>query len=723
MYFNIYSIPVIAAGLFMMVLAIIFFKYRFLPGLKYFSLALFAGATYSYFYALEISTDQLNLVSIFYKFEYLGIPFLPAFYLAFAIKYTGKRTNLSRGTLLAILTIPALTSIIVFTNSYHGLHLSEGRIENQGYFPAFVFKAGIWYWVHQAYSIISFTLSFIFFLGMWLRSAPAFRRQVAIILIASLVPFVVYVFYLSGSFPWGLDPIPFTFALAGFIAHIGLTRFGLFKLTPIARNLLFEKIPNPVIVFDETLRIVDRNQSADKLLGIQPRVIGLPASEVLSAYPQILKLLDYNSIGEEPIITELKSNNSTFYFQSICNPLFDDNQVLRGKMLILLDVTQQRIAEMNRREIEEKFRLIFENAPIGVVYFDKNGIIKVCNDYFVRLIGSSRQEIVGLNCLTLPDKRVASAFKEAIEGKKGFFEGEYLTFTGNKNIIVKALFQPVYLQDNQIQGGFGIIEDISERKEAEKKIHRKIEELQRINAEKDRFFSIVAHDLRSPFTAFLGFTELMIEETENLSVAELRDFALQIRKSATSLFGLLENLLEWSRLKQQSISMSMEPLMLERIITNSINILEETAQKKEISIETQIDNSIQVLADEKMLSSIFRNLISNSIKFTPRVGKVNISARVTGDGMLEIKVSDNGVGISEANIRRLFRIDQKVSTPGTEEECSIGLGLILCNEFVEKHGGKIWVESQPGIGSEFYFTIPLIKETLQTISNYQDDKN
>ncbi len=236
-------------------------------------------------------------------------------------------------------------------------------------------------------------------------------------------------------------------------------------------------------------------------------------------------------------------------------------------------------------------------------------------------------------------------------------------------------------------------------------ISEKNKNLADANSDKDRFFSIIAHDLRSPFNAFLGFTELMADDSADLTKEEMKSYAQEIRKAAMQLFGLLENLLEWSRLQRNNITLNKQLYPLARIIELSLNALSENATKKNITITVDTDESLTVFVDDKMMQSVLRNLISNAIKFTPRGGKVNIAA-FHSNGELNVAVSDNGVGIKQDNIRKLFKINETLSKTGTEGEPSTGLGLVLCKEFIEKHNGKIWVESEVGKGSTFYFSLP-----------------
>ncbi|HZY26404.1 MAG TPA: PAS domain S-box protein [Bacteroidales bacterium] len=248
-----------------------------------------------------------------------------------------------------------------------------------------------------------------------------------------------------------------------------------------------------------------------------------------------------------------------------------------------------------------------------------------------------------------------------------------------------------------------------DRKKTEEEIKLKNELLQAINAEKDKFFSIIAHDLRGPLSAFVAATQIITEEIQNMSMDEIKEIAESMKASATNIYSLLENLLEWSRLKRGGIDFLPEKLNLKKKIVECVDVLSESARKKGINVEIKMSDEIDVFADSHMFDAVIRNLVSNAIKFTNRGGLVNVSA-VYIDHTVEIKIKDSGIGMPTELKNRLFQINEKISRPGTEGELSTGLGLLLCKEFVEKNNGKIWAESEPGIGSTFYFTMMQCKE-------------
>ncbi|MEI6694765.1 MAG: hybrid sensor histidine kinase/response regulator [Bacteroidota bacterium] len=248
-------------------------------------------------------------------------------------------------------------------------------------------------------------------------------------------------------------------------------------------------------------------------------------------------------------------------------------------------------------------------------------------------------------------------------------------------------------------------EEVKARVATHLKICRQNLELKQLNAEKDKFFSIIAHDLRSPFTGFLGLTQILEEQLSDLSKEEILDFSTSMRKSATKLFTLLENLLEWARIQQGLIPFTPETVQLLAVVNESIGMIKESASLKQIEIIYDIPDEITVVTDTNILQTILRNLVSNAVKFTSKNGSIIISVLPQNDGSMVISIKDTGIGMSQHIMDNLFRIDVNTSRKGTDGETSTGLGLIICKDFIEKHGGKLWVESEVGKGSSFNFTL------------------
>jgi signal transduction histidine kinase len=234
-------------------------------------------------------------------------------------------------------------------------------------------------------------------------------------------------------------------------------------------------------------------------------------------------------------------------------------------------------------------------------------------------------------------------------------------------------------------------------------------ELKILNAGKDRFMSILAHDLKSPFNTILGFSEVLTDDASHLSVNEICDIAKRIHKSTLDTYNLLEEILTWARIQSGKIPFNPKRINLVDICNNILEILGPSAKNKNITISYPASGEILLFADMEMIKTILRNLVSNAIKFSNDGGKISISAE-SAESKVIIKVSDNGIGIDPDNSVKLFDMAQIYTTPGTFNETGTGIGLLLCKEFVERHGGTIWLQSEVGKGSDFLFTLPLYNE-------------
>ena len=234
--------------------------------------------------------------------------------------------------------------------------------------------------------------------------------------------------------------------------------------------------------------------------------------------------------------------------------------------------------------------------------------------------------------------------------------------------------------------------------------------LDKSNKTKDRFLSIIAHDLKNPIGTMQGFSELLYQNFDKNDSQTNKEFIGHIYNTTQNTYKLLENLLLWSNTQNENFTYKPEKENLYLLTNETVELLSQSAISKSISISIVISTNIYVFADRNMLLTIIRNLVSNAIKFTPKGGQITINAKAITDknkiDLVEISVKDDGLGIEPAIQSKLFNLAENTLSKGTENETGTGLGLVLCNEFVKKHGGEIWVKSESGIGSEFLFTIP-----------------
>ncbi len=252
-------------------------------------------------------------------------------------------------------------------------------------------------------------------------------------------------------------------------------------------------------------------------------------------------------------------------------------------------------------------------------------------------------------------------------------------------------------------------EELFARVKAHLTIRRQQLQLQALNASKDTFFSIIAHDVKNPFTGFLLCIHLLEESLNTWNKDRMTEITALLRTSAEHLSALLDNLLTWSRIQRGMIDHHAEPFDLHLAVARNIALFTPNAKHKQISLSNSIQKQTIAYADVKMMDTVLRNLLSNALKFTSNGGTVDISAR-HDQQYVEVSVSDTGLGIAEEHLPKLFRVDAAYKRRGTADENGTGLGLILCKEFVERHGGRIWVESEEGHGSRFTVSLPR-KET------------
>lgn len=232
------------------------------------------------------------------------------------------------------------------------------------------------------------------------------------------------------------------------------------------------------------------------------------------------------------------------------------------------------------------------------------------------------------------------------------------------------------------------------------------QKLRELNATKDIFFSIIAHDLKNPLTIIMGFSDLLVNTWDRIDEDNRQSQVKQIDDATNSLYKLLNNLLDWARLQTGGMQFKCEQHNIKTVIDETIALLEPGAQAKDIAIHTELKEDMSVLMDQEMIRTVIRNLISNAIKFTLPGGKITVSVK-RGVENIELVVADTGTGMKEEDLPKLFRIDTHFTNKGTANEKGTGLGLILCKEFIDKHSGNIHVESEIGQGTRFIISLLL----------------
>ena len=408
---------------------------------------------------------------------------------------------------------------------------------------------------------------------------------------------------------------------------------------------------------------------------------------------------------------------------------------------IIHDITDRKNAEkMLKMKVEEQ-SIILDNIELQVWFLMNASTYGIINKSHAEFIGKAKDSVEYKSLFDIYGREEAEkkihGNLEIYNTKKQSRSQEWVKCSTGEKKLLNIIKTPKLDRYGNVESILCTAEDITEQYNVEEEIKKYIEEvyetkdlmeekafdlvqlnlkleesedeLQRLNASKDKFFSIIAHDLKSPFTALLGYTDILVQDFDELSNEEIKEFIGSLHETSRNVFQLLEGLLNWSRIQTGRMPYEPEIFDLDEICSLVVKLFGKNAERKNVEFKNQINAGIKVFADKEMINGVIRNLVSNAIKFTPTGGSLTIKSRDLGN-YHEVSVCDTGVGISEKDIEKLFKIDIHHTTKGTENEMGTGIGLILCKELVEKNFGNIWVESEVNKGASFIFTIPKAKE-------------
>lgn len=493
-------------------------------------------------------------------------------------------------------------------------------------------------------------------------------------------------------------------------------------------NQTLNSLPSAIVVTDLSQKIIYTNQSFHKFIGYTPEEIkgrSLQTFFYAGEDSQIIReIADGNLIETFTGRVSLKKENGDMFYTLLsASFLTGSNKEKIAVVYSLNDLSSELDQDNELKALEDKYRSLFLGLKDAVYESTPAGKLIDINPSGVELFGfSSKAEIlrvdIAKDLYANPEDRNKLKKILAKENYIKNYEIEVKTKDG-KILTVLETSAAVKDAEGNILCYRGIIRDITESKQREKLLNDYVKrlagtneqlikseaQLRKINTEKDKFFSIIAHDLKSPFNSLLGLSQFLIEDIEELSKDEIKTFAEEINASSRILFKLLENLLQWAQI--QTGRLKQEKIIFDFFETaaQTVMLLSGNAGKKGIELFNRINQASFVYADFTLISSVLQNLVSNAIKFSKKGGKIIIDSMDDGS-FLQVSVEDSGIGMSEEALQKIFRIDQHHSTLGTLNEPGTGLGLVLCKELVEKNGGKIWVKSQPQAGTTFFFTIP-----------------
>lgn len=547
---------------------------------RLFGYMLFSIGICSLSYGFELLSTTLEQMLFWQNIEYLGIVFIPVFWLLFILKFTGRDKYLTIKNFIWILSIPVITLLMVWTNSFHYLHFKSISIDFSESFPCLSVEFGPWYYVYTLYFYILLALGVVMLIKEYRNSDPMFKRQNLIVLLAALIPWIANLANLVGFKPMGhIDITLFAFILTVFMLSVGFIRFRFLDIIPIAREKVLEAMKEGLIVLDNLDRIVDLNRAIKMILSISGEsLIGKNIDSVFPNQPELFEYINDRKDGRLKI--EFQRNGYPIFMDVSITALFENRNSYNGLIILTRDISLQV-------GIENRFRI-------------------------------QSDQLITTNKL------------------------------------------------------------------------------------KDRLFSIIAHDLRGPLINLNEVIKML--NSGIISDAEFKLYIPKLSNNISYATGLLENLLFWSMSQLQGEIIKPLYFNIKGITDNVITLFDNVIKEKDITTENNLDPFSLVYADLDMIQLIVRNLISNAIKFSEHGKSITITSVINRKEFI-MCISDSGVGISKENQNKLFE-QETFTTRGTDNEEGTGLGLFLCKDFIEKNGGKIWVESKIGVGTKFFVQIP-----------------
>lgn len=472
------------------------------------------------------------------------------------------------------------------------------------------------------------------------------------------------------------------------------------------------------ILLNKSFQIIEYNFAANKLIEELTSLQLMKKAyydNYLNEFEQLRFRKEFDkAINGKIIFNERKlsiKSNKNVWVEERYYPAKDENGEIYGVAYSVIDITERKNAETALMESKAYLKAIFESSSeLNIFSLDKEFRYTTFNGQHQRKMKQLWSADIELGKVMLDYINLDTAREKIKNNFIKAFTGEEFTliekFRDTEDaIIYENTYSPIFYKDNQIEGIVVIVRDISEKVKNQIKLEESEKELKELNASKDKFFSIIAHDLKSPLSGFIGVSNDLTSQADNLSLDEIKSLAKSMNESAKNIFTLLENLLEWSRTVTGKKEVTKDNLNPYLVAEGLVGLFIEVAKKKNIEVINEFDFKDYLFGDANMFTTILRNLISNALKFTPS-GTVKIGM-LKKDNFAIVYVKDSGVGMKDEIKNKLFKIDQNVTELGTNQEKGTGLGLILCKEFVEKNGGTIWVESELGKGSTFYFTFPL----------------
>jgi PAS domain S-box-containing protein len=651
-----------------------------------------------------------------------AVEILPVVVVVFVAQYIGRGGSLSRRILVLLSVIPAIGIALALTNPWHGLIYFNIRQTEWDGLATLVYDRGPWSGIAPVYNYLLGLGGFALIVMAWVRSPSRHRGQILLLFGALLIPQAANVFHVLRPSPVDLTPMAMMLSFALLAWAIFRHRF--LDMIPAAWHAIIEKMSDAMLVLDQGHRLVDLNPAAQRLLGRSgTAAVGLPVAEVL---PESIPALAAAIAGTELRESEIALDGRDYELR--LSPVRNKDGAVTGRVLLLHDITEQKRTRERLRQSVETSQVILESIEDGYYEIDLIGNMVATTDVTARIGGlASKEEAVGRNFAEFTDaasaQRLMSTFNRIYRTGEAMKDIEY-PFTTPAGVAKSIEMSATVKRDatGKPIGFRGMLRDVTERRRAAEELARAKRTAEDASQAKGAFLATVSHELRTPLTSVLGFAKLIkrrmgetvrpglatAEQKVQRALTQVSENVEIIVAEGERLTTLINEVLDLAKIESGKVEWRMQPVAVGEIIQRAIAATTSLSEAKGLQIKTEIEETLPtVIADPDRLIQVVINLLSNAIKFTDK-GAITCRARRV-DGAIEVSVTDTGTGIAPEDQSNVFEQFVQVGDTLTDKPTGTGLGLPICKQIVEHHGGRIWVESAIGHGSTFAFTLPCPK--------------
>ncbi|MFW5941986.1 MAG: histidine kinase N-terminal 7TM domain-containing protein [Chloroflexota bacterium] len=641
--------------------------------------------------------------------------------LAFAIRYVHGSGWLTTRRIFALFLIPFAIQVGLWTNGDHQLFWQAVQPVTVGSSLALDFAYGPLFWVHALYDYLLIAAAMLMLARAFLRSLTLYRAQIAAVLIATVVPLSANFLSITKTSPFPyLDLTPFGFTLSGVALALAIFRFRILDVVPAARDAVIQNMDEGVVVLDDQDRVVDVNLAAERTFGkVAPSLIGSPVQDVL---PQWETLLEAGDGGTQQMDIDFPAEDGTVRsFEVRLSPIVDERNLQSARVMLLHDVTERRRTEESLRHTESKFEEVLKSIEDAYYETDLSGKLLLVNEAFGSALGYTKEELRGKHFrrLTRPSeaRKMLRDFHRVYSEGKPIKRVEYCFETASgEDLYAELSVSLIRDPDGEPVGFRGLTRDVTDRRRAQEELRlaKETAEAAKAAAEaaneaKSTFLANMSHELRTPLNAIIGYSEMLMEDADDLELDDFHTDLQKIHGAGKHLLALISDVLDLSKIEAGKMELYLETVDVPMMVQDVVNTIQPLAEKNGNRLLVNVGAEVDVMvADMTKVRQALFNLLSNACKFTEQ-GEVRLSVEKRekeGIHWMTFTVVDSGIGMTAEQVDRLFEPFTQADASTTRKYGGTGLGLTITQRFCQMMGGEVTVESEPDVGSTFTIWLP-----------------